>query len=165
MASPVCHWVRSVLSAHLDGELKSSTAQAVRRHLKRCPACRDHLRQLEETWRLLDAADAPPLRPGFTGRMMKRIVEEKALEQMEARLRPQRIRRRALRAVTGLAAGLAIGFALYGWTGRLHEPNSPVEREVCRHVGFLEDADLLDKIAVIQAIDQWTHAPGTTNGT
>ena len=154
MSSPVCHWVRSVLAAYLDGELKPSTAEAVRRHLERCPDCARRAAQLEEMWRLLDAAAAPPIRPGFTERMMARIVEEKALEALEARSRPSRRLRDLAATVSGLAAGLVLGVALYSWTGLPPEPNSPVEREVSRAVAFLEDVDLLDEVAVVETLEQ-----------
>ena len=154
MSSPACHWVRSVLTAYLDGELKPSTAKAVRRHLEQCESCRARLQLQEEAWRTLDAAEPPPIRSGFTARMMARIVEDKELERLEARLRPHRLRRQVMAAMSGLAAGLIVGFSLYAWTGRMEEPNSPVEREVSRNVAFLQDADLLDEIAVIQAMDE-----------
>jgi len=153
MSSPVCHWVRSVLTAYLDGELKPSTSEAVRRHLERCPDCARRAARLEETWRLLDAA-ALPIQPGFAERMMARIVEEKELEALEARLRPSRRLRDFAATVSGLAAGLVLGMALYSWTGLPPEPNSPVEHEVSRAVAFLEDADLLDELAVVETLEQ-----------
>lgn len=153
MSSPACQWVRSVLAAYLDGELKPSTSEAVRRHLERCPDCAHQAARLDETWRLLDAA-APPIRPGFTERMMARIVEEKELEALEARLRPSRRLRDFAATVSGLAAGLVLGIALYSWTGLPPEPNSPVEQEVSRAVAFLEDVDLLDEVAVVETLEQ-----------
>jgi len=153
MSSPACHWVRSVLTAYLDGELRPSTSEAVRRHLDRCPDCARRAARLEETWRLLDAA-APPIRPGFTERMMARIVEEKELEALEARSRPSRRLRDFAATVSGLAAGLVLGMALYSWTGLPPEPNSPVEHEVSFAVAFLEDADLLDELAVVETLEQ-----------
>ncbi|MCX5673401.1 MAG: zf-HC2 domain-containing protein, partial [Planctomycetota bacterium] len=143
----------SVLAAYLDGELRPSTSEAVRRHLERCPDCARQAAQLEETWRLLDAA-ALPIQPGFTERMMARIVEEKELEALEARLRPSRRLRDLAATVSGLAAGLVLGVALYSWTGLPPEPNSPVEHEVSRAVAFLEDVDLLDELAVVETLDQ-----------
>jgi len=153
MSSPACHWVRSVLAAYLDGELKPSTSEAVRRHLERCPDCARQAARLEETWRLLNAA-ALPIRPGFTERMMARIVEEKELEALEARSRPSRRLRDLAATVSGLAAGLVLGVALYSWTGLPPEPNSPVEHEVSRAVAFLEDVDLLDELAVVETLEQ-----------
>jgi anti-sigma factor RsiW len=155
MPSSVCRWVRSVLTAYLDGELKPSTREAVRRHLEHCRECRAYKESLEETWKALDAVPGPVLRPGFTGRMMARIVEERELAALESRLRPHRLRRRVLTVLSGLAAGILLGFCLYSWTGLMAEPVSPVEREVSRSVSFLEDADLLDEIAVVEAMDQW----------
>jgi anti-sigma factor RsiW len=153
-----------VLAAYLDGELKASTADAVRRHLARCESCRRRARELEEAWELLDEVKAVPVRPGFTERMMARIVEEKELQALEARLRPNRILRQVAATVLGLAAGLVLGLAIYGWTGHLREPSSPVEREVSRHMTFLEDAELLDEIAVIEAIDRLTGAVERASG-
>ncbi|MCX5653485.1 MAG: zf-HC2 domain-containing protein [Planctomycetota bacterium] len=160
MPSPVCHWVRSVLTAYLDGELKASTAEAVRRHLARCPECARRAAGLEQAWNLMGAAAAPEprVRPGFTESMMSRIVEEKELEALEARLRRGRRARQAVAALTGLAAGLVLGLSLYTWTGLPSEPNSPVEQEVSRSVAFLEDADLLDEIAVVEVMEQMTGA-------
>jgi anti-sigma factor RsiW len=164
MSSPVCHWIRSVLTAYLDGELKASTAAAVRRHLARCESCRRRAKELQDAWELLDEFKPAPVQPGFTERMMARIVEEKELQALEARLRPNRVLRQVAATVLGLAAGLVIGFAIYGWTGHLREPNSPIEREVSRHITFLEDAELLDEIAVIQAIDRLTGAGERDSG-
>ncbi len=152
MSSP-CQWVRSVLTAYLDGELRPSTAKAVRRHLEQCEACRAHARLLEESWRLLDEVPSRPVPAGFTERMMARLVEEKQLNTFAARLRPRERRRKALASALGMAAGLVFGMAVYGWTGLLQKPASPVECEVSRHVSFLEDADLIDEIAVIEAMD------------
>ena len=154
MSSPVCQWVWSVLTAFLDGELKPSTAAAVRRHLAHCAACRKHAEQLQEAWNLLGELPTLHIREGFTERMMVRIVEEKELEAIEGRLRWGRRIREALTAASGLAAGLVLGLVLYTWTGLVDEPNSPIEREVSRSVAFLEDADLLDEMAVIQAMDE-----------
>lgn len=153
MPSP-CQWVRSVLAAYLGGELKPSTAKAVRRHLETCESCRAHARLLEESWRLLDESPPASIRSGFTSRMMARIVEEKELQAMEARLRPHRLRRQVVSSVLGLAAGLIVGFALYAWAGLTQEPNSPIECEVSRSVTFLQDVDLLDEMAVIEAMDR-----------
>ena len=153
MPSP-CQWVRSVLAAWLDGELKVSTAEAVRRHLEQCESCRAHARLLKESWRLLDEMPPAPVRSGFTGRMMARLVEEKELNRLEARLEPRRRRRQVVASVLGLAAGLILGLVLHAWTGLPEKPKSPIEREVSLNVSFLEDADLMDEIAVIEAMDR-----------
>jgi anti-sigma factor RsiW len=155
--SPPCQWVRSVLVAYLDGELRPSTAEAVRRHLARCESCRAQLRLLQESWRLLDEMPPAPVRSGFTQRMMGRVVEEKELSAFVARLEPHARRRQVLASLLGMAAGLVFGFAVYAWTGMSETPASPVECEVSRHVSFLSDVDLMDEIAVIQAMDRLDH--------
>jgi anti-sigma factor RsiW len=153
-----------VLVAFLDGELKASTEQAVRRHLARCPSCRARAGQLAQTWDRLGGATPPRAEPGFTERMMARIAEEKELAALEARLRFHRRLRRVGTTVAGLAAGLVLGLALYAWSGLLEEPNSPVEQEVSRNVAFLEDVDLLDEMAVVEALDDMTDVPLPDDG-
>jgi len=155
--SPPCQWVRSVLAAYLDGELKPSTAEAVRRHLARCEACRAQMRLLQESWQLLDEVTRTPVPPDFTERMMARVVDEKDLSAFAARLGRHESRRKVIASVLGMAAGLVLGLAVYAWTGMFEKPASPVECEVSRHVSFLEDVDLLDEVAVIQAMDRLDH--------
>lgn len=148
-----------MLVAYLDGELKPSTAEAVRRHLARCEACRAQMRLLQQSWRLLDEMPPAPVRSGFTERMMARVVDEKDLSRFAARLEPHERRRHALASVLGVAAGLTFGFAVYAWTGMSAKPASPVECEVSRHVSFLEDVQLMDEVAVIQAMDRLDRGP------
>ena len=159
MGKAVCNWVRGVLPAYQDGELKPSTAAAVRRHLAHCESCRAQLRLLDGAWELLDQADAPPVRSGFTSRMMERIVEEKELERLEARLRPHRLRRQVVAAVVGLAAGLLVWFGVSTWVGGPAEPASPVEREVSGCLTFLEDVDLLDEVALVETMERLRAEP------
>jgi anti-sigma factor RsiW len=165
MSDPACHWVRSVLAAYLDGELKPSTAAAVRKHLEGCRECREHAQGLAETWDVLDEVPAPPVRSGFTQRMMARIVEEKELDALEARLNPNRRLRQVMAAASGLAAGLVLGLALWAWTSLAEQPRSPVEQEVSRSMAFLEDSDLMDEVALIEAMDKVAHRPPGQGGT
>jgi len=154
MESPICRWVRANLPSYLDGELKATTASAVRRHMKRCPACAARARLLADSWELLEEDALPPMRSGFTGRMMERVAREKELIPVQRRARARRRLRQALVGVSGIAAGLVIGFGLYAWSGFETAPTSPIEREVSRSLTFLEDVELLDEIATAEAIDQ-----------
>lgn len=165
MDSPVCRWVRSVLPAYLDGELKASTATAVRRHLQRCPACAARARLLADSWSLLDECEVPRVRSGFTGRMMDRIAWKKASGGLGSGVTPRTRFRRMVTAVTGIAAGLVVGFGLYASSGLHSEPSSPVEREVSRSITFLQDVELLDEIAVVEAIDQLLAEKNVDKGT
>ena len=165
MTAGVCNWVKGVLPAYLDGELKPSTAAAVRRHLAHCESCAARAKLLEGAWDLLDEVGAPPAAAGFTSRMMTRIVEEKELERLEARLRPHRLRRQILAAVTGLAAGLLVWFVGTQWVSLPAEPASPIEREISRHLTFLEDAELLDEVGLVETMEWLASAPSSQEGT
>jgi len=136
MDSPGCRWVRSVLPAYMDGELKESTAAAVRQHLAHCPTCAARARMLAESWNLLDEVEPPPIQDGFTDRMMARIAAEKAQGTLAEETPPSRLRQ-AMASVAGIAAGLLVGLGLYAWSGYHAEPASPVEREVSRSLTFL----------------------------
>jgi anti-sigma factor RsiW len=159
MGAAVCNWVRSVLPAYLDGELKPPSARAVRRHLEYCESCRAHLRLIEGAWDLLDEAPRLPVRGGFTSRMMARVVEEKELARLEARLARRGRWREVLAGAVGLAAGLIAGLGLYAWNSLPAVPRGQIEREVSQHLVFLDDADLLDEVAVIQAIERLAQPP------
>jgi anti-sigma factor RsiW len=156
MTSPACQWVQGILTAYLDGELKPSTAAAVRRHLEHCEACRARAELLQETWDLLDAP-TPAVPAGFTSRMMGKIVEEQALERLEARLRPHRLRRRIFASAAAIAAGLLFGLALRTWAVRLPDPGSPVEREVSACLTFVEDLDVFDDqgLDLVEVVEAW----------
>jgi anti-sigma factor RsiW len=159
MYSGVCHWVKGVLTAYLDGELKPSTAAAVRRHLAHCESCAARAELLKGAWDLLDEAGAPPAATGFTSRMMARIVEEKELERLEARLRPHRLRRRVLAAATALAAGFLLWVVAARWVSLPAEPASPTEREISRHLTFLEDVEVLDEVGLVETMERLASAP------
>ncbi len=165
MGKTVCTWVRSVLAAYLDGELGSASAEAVRRHLEHCESCRAHKRLLEGTWELLDEGRTPPVRSGFTRRMMGRLAEDRELERLQARAVRRRRLRRVVSGLAGLAAGLVVGFAGYAWSGHWRQPKGLVEREVSHHVSFLEDAELLDDVAVIEALDRLAREKDEREGT
>ncbi len=170
MGKSVCTWIRSVLSAYIDGELKPSSTRAVRHHLKHCESCRAHYTLLRSAWELLDDMPSAPVRSGFTSRMMARVVEEKELEKLAAPRREHRVLRHVLASVTGVAAGLVLGFSMYTWTGSNWtglpvDPASPVEQEVSRHLPFLEDAGLMDEVAVIEAMERLAADEADSEGT
>ena len=165
MGAITCKWVRRMLVAYRDGELMPPSERAVRRHLERCESCRAQLRLLEGAWDLLDESPTPSVGGGFTSRMIARVVEEQELDGLRARLARRGRWREALAGAAGLAAGLIVGLGFYVWNGLPRVPTSQVEREVSRHLTFLDDADLMDEVAAVQAIERLLQQGPRREGT
>jgi anti-sigma factor RsiW len=169
MSEAKCQWVVEALPAYLDGELDRADADVVRRHLRHCESCRARASLLDDTWETLEEAQAAPrarVAPDFTERMMARLDAEKQRQAAETRLRPRRLLRQIGTAAAGLAAGIALGLAIYGWNAVTPEPApvTPVEQEISRNVTFLQDSDLVDEMALIQTMDQVTLPPPAAGG-
>jgi hypothetical protein len=67
--------------------------------------------------------------------------------------------------VTGLAAGLLVWFVAMQWVSLPAEPASPIEREISRHLTFLEDTELLDEVGLVEAMERLASAPRPQEGT
>jgi anti-sigma factor RsiW len=79
-----CDEARLLLDLHLDGELSQEVADALERHLIRCPQCAGELRSLEVTRSLLrDAVDRADSSPAFRERTAARLHD-----RLAAHLRP-----------------------------------------------------------------------------
>lgn len=158
MSDARCPWVVKVLPAYLDGELDRPDADVVRRHLQHCESCQARARLLDDTWETLEEAEAAPktrVAPDFTERMMARLETEKQRQAAEVRERPRRLLRQGGAVAAGLAAGLVLGLALYGWTTVASEvPSTPVEQEISGNVTFIEDSGLVDEMVLIQMMDR-----------
>jgi hypothetical protein len=97
--------------------------------------------------------------------MIARVVEEQELDGLRARLARRGRWREALAGAAGLAAGLIVGLGFYVWNGLPRVPTSQVEREVSRHLTFLDDADLMDEVAAVQAIERLLQQGPRREGT
>lgn len=103
MKSVDCDRYLELLSARLDGALTDSEQRELEAHLASCPECRAAGAQLETLQSSFAELEDIPAPEGFTQSMMGRVRAEET---------PKVIPRR-FRALTGLAACLALAVGLY----------------------------------------------------
>lgn len=129
------------LVAYLDGELDVEANRNVERRLSQDVAYRQRLRQLQQSWDLLDRLPRADVDESFTNSTLAMIAvrgvdEVRNLEQASYR------RHRSLQAAIALAVALAFvaGFAGIRW-----------------HAGR-EDRQLLQDLQVIERVDEYRYA-------
>ncbi len=158
MSEIKCERVRKVLPAYLDGELDRPEAEAVRLHLNGCESCRAKARLLDDTWETLDQGKAAPkvrIPEDFTEKVMARLEADRHRAAAEVRLRRRRRLGQVVAVLVGMAAGLLIGLALYGWTTvATAPPVTPIEQEISRNVTFIEDSAYVDEVPLIEEMDR-----------
>jgi anti-sigma factor RsiW len=140
----------------LDGDLDERAAAAFEAHLASCSHCRRYVQELRGLDQALHAASPPlALDPGFDARIFsqietfdesKRAAARKRVEQeLQQNLKAlsRRWRRTLAMLLPGVAAGIAITFALTAWLG---------QSELTRHL-VMESATGLgwDTSGLIQA--------------
>jgi len=74
-----CSKAQKLISASLDGELDEARERAARAHLAECRTCQCFAADLPRCTAALNRMTVPDVRPGFTGRMMARIPENKTV--------------------------------------------------------------------------------------
>lgn len=102
-----CQRARERFVDALTGNLRGAEVDEVWAHLEGCAACRAETETLQNAWHALATLDAPRPHPSLVRRFERRWPVAYAAQQR---------RWRAWVTVGGLAAALAVGFALgYGW--------------------------------------------------
>ncbi len=161
--TPICEKVRESLSAYLDGELGGRARRAVEEHLDRCKGCRQYLRELKETWDLLDELEAPIVRRGSAGRIVGYVREEARVGPVRRLLRSPRLRR----MVSGVAASVAAAVFLFGIfvsSRPLGDVPTPAERECILYLDFLKDLETLEHMDQVEQIQELGHELEETQG-
>ena len=99
------------LVAYLDGELDQEATRRVEQRLAADPDVRETLRQLQQTWEMLDGLGTADLDGAFTQTTLEMVAVEAEGEvrQVETEV-PQRRRRRILVQVSSLVAAALAGF-------------------------------------------------------
>jgi anti-sigma factor RsiW len=106
--------LQSELKAYLDGQLPFVLRQRVRRHLKRCAACREELSAMEQISNELHADGPKPLESSLRDRILSAVSN--TASQAAAPERPKlsgRWRRKPLLIWGGAATALVAWFTLY----------------------------------------------------
>lgn len=108
-----CEWTIR-LSAYHDGELPEADVMAVEQHVSQCPACQRDLRQYRKLSVLIGREEIPEL-AGATLEKMKDAIEWEG----------NPVILRLARRMTGIAAAVVIGGALWLMTGNSLASNTP----------------------------------------
>ena len=86
---------------------------------------------------------------------MARLEADRLRVETEDRLRRRRRIGQAVMAAVVLAAGLALGLALYEWrTVAAAPPITPMEKEISLNVPFIEDSAHLEDVMLIKEMDR-----------
>lgn len=102
-----CEFDRERLNAYLDGELSREEAEDVRKHLERCPECRELLSQFEAmSAGLKEMEEEPPSK--LAGSIMDRVRSEQT---------PNRNRRRRFAYGTFVAAAAVVAVVFLAGPG------------------------------------------------
>src|SRR5205814_1260964 len=99
--------LRQLLTAYVDGELSNRQRKAVERLLRRSPAARTLLRQLQEDARRLRALPRHHLGEEFTARVLRAVRQRQAQGR-----RTEAARRAAFPVWAGVAAAAAVLMAV-----------------------------------------------------
>lgn len=99
------------LVAYLDGELDQEATRRVEQLLAADPEVRETLRQLEQTWEMLDGLGTADLDDAFTQTTLEMVAVEAEDEVRHVEIDvPRRRRRRRLLQAGSLAAAALAGF-------------------------------------------------------
>jgi len=150
---PLCHRVRESLPAYLDGELKAGARRLIDEHLAECPECRAHLKELKETWSLLDELEAPIVPRQFADEVWSRIEEEEKVGPLG--------RLERWTGASGLLAGLAASiaaavflFGLYTSSKPLSDLPTPAEREAILYMDVLVDLETIEQLEMVRHVER-----------
>jgi hypothetical protein len=159
------------LVAYLDGELAAERASRVEQLLAADPEVRETLRQLEQTWEMLDMLGTADVDESFAQSTLEMVAveAEEQIRQVEADL-PRTRRWRLTLQCTGLAATALAGFLTVAWL--YPDPNRQLLEDLpvlenldeYRQVGDIEFLRLLDREGLFDKGDGFLdRAPGASD--
>lgn len=150
---PLCRRIRENLSAYLDGELKAGARRVIDEHLAECEACREHFRELKETWRLLDELEAPIVRRELADEVWTRIEADRRLGPV-ARLERATGGRGVLSGLAASVAAAVFLFGLYISSKPLSDMPTPAERESILYMDMLKDLETLEHMEMVRHVQE-----------
>jgi hypothetical protein len=143
--------LREELVSYLDGELDAEQSRRIEQRAAAEPGARRMLEELDRTWHMLDALDAPATGEDFTRTTLEMVALAAAEDVQKAKDAAPRKRRRArLWAAAGLLAAAAAGFLIVA--GLAPDPNA----QLLQDLPFLENFDQyreIDSIDFLRAVN------------
>lgn len=160
-----CKEAKRLLPTLDQGDLSPKRTAALRSHLDSCAPCRRLEAEYVDTLRLLSSYEAPPLPSGFGSQLHARLeAQVNAPPKNDTRplpaLEEEPRRRRALRALVTLAAGLAVGvFSTWG-IQRATRHEAPRKGDAVRQAGPPSTTLKLGQVAVVTlSLETTGHHP------
>ncbi len=140
------------LVAYLDGELDPESNRIVERRLSQDPEYREHLRELEQTWDLLDHLPEAEVDDAFTQSTIAMVAVSTAEDMRDVAVRESRMRRVHWCAIgLGAVLTLLLGFATTRWL------TTAADRRLIRDLPVIENVDhyrYAEDIEFLRMLDQ-----------
>jgi hypothetical protein len=137
------------LVAYLDGELAADEVAVVEQRLAEDEDYREHLRQLQQSWDLLETLPRTSVDEGFT-RSTVEMVALSVGQQVHQRLNKDSWDRRLRLGMTGLVAAV---FAVGGF-GLVYERLTRENRQLMRDLPVIDRVDLYREVNSIEFLEK-----------
>lgn len=137
------------LVAYLDGELAADEVAVVEQRLAQDEDYREHLRQLQQSWDLLESLPRTSVNEDFT-RSTVEMVAVSVGQQVHQRLNQDSWNRRIRLGMTGLVAAV---FAVGGF-GLVYERLTRENRQLMRDLPVIERVDLYREVNSIEFLEK-----------
>ena len=137
------------LVAYLDGELAADEVAVVEKRLAQDKDYREHLRQLQQSWDLLESLPRTSVNEDFT-RSTVEMVAVSVGQQVHQRLNQESWSRRLRWGVAGLIAAV---FAIGGF-GLVYERVTRANRQLMKDLPVIERVDLYREVNSIEFLEK-----------
>jgi hypothetical protein len=137
------------LVAYLDGELAADEVAVVEKRLAQDKDYREHLRQLQQSWDLLESLPRTSVNEDFT-RSTVEMVAVSVGQQVHQRLTQESWSRRLRWGVAGLIAAV---FAIGGF-GLVYERVTRENRQLMKDLPVIERVDLYREVNSIEFLEK-----------
>ena len=144
--------LREELVSYLDGELDAEQSRRIEERAAVEPDARRMLQELDRTWHILDALDAPATSEDLVRTTLEMVALAAAEDAGKARAEAPRRRRRArLWAAAGLFGAAAAGFLIVA--SLVTDPNAQLLRDLPVLENYDQYRDILSQYPKSDSID------------
>ena len=159
--------LREELVSYLDGELDAEQSRRIEERAAAEPDARRMLEELDRTWHMLDALDAPATSEDFTRTTLEMVALAAAEDVQKAQAEaPRRHLRARLRAAAGLVGAAAAGFLIVAGLifqsehTALPRGNAATTFHVATSLVPDPNAQLLQDLPILENLDQYRETNG-----